>query len=264
MFEMANKHRAEQGHYDAPLTLMVSIMKAHYKAGEHAEVAKCYEYIRTQAERFTKTLNQIMNPPPPTQLHSSLVDPEVRQKHDSAPIARTRRHVLQPAARIYMRSLLAQQGPEPLRQAHQMVNDLFTNGFTLANHTWNEYIRGLAFRGHLIDAFTICETYLTPHFPGWRELKSYYRRWDLAYYKWMELRHWQIKRDSRLPHYKTYVVLAAAMAQVKRDEMTGIGYHPELGGWLREVLEKLAPNTVRAIETMPRTGDPLQQRYLLR
>jgi len=78
----------------------------------------------------------------------------------------------------------------------------------------------------------------------------------------MELRSFDVKKTSILPRYKTLVVLAAAWTQVKRDEANGIGFNPDLGGWVREVLEQIAPDTVRAIETMPRTGDRLQQVYL--
>ena len=78
----------------------------------------------------------------------------------------------------------------------------------------------------------------------------------------MELRHHEVKRQSVLPRYKTLVTLAAVHARVRRDEANGVGFNPSLGGWIREVLEEIAPLTVRAIETMPRTGDALQKQYL--
>ena len=71
-----------------------------------------------------------------------------------------------------------------------------------------------------------------------------------------------MKRSSVLPRYKTLVVMAAAYTRARRDEVNGVGYNPDLGGWVREVLEQIAPMTVRAIETMPRTGDSLQKVWL--
>lgn len=65
-----------------------------------------------------------------------------------------------------------------------------------------------------------------------------------------------------MPKYKTLVILAAAYTQIKRDEANGVGYNPEMGGWATEVLEQISPSTVRAIETMPRTGDALQRKFL--
>jgi pentatricopeptide repeat-containing protein PET309 len=120
----------------------------------------------------------------------------------------------------------------------------------------------LARRGRIIDAFSACEYYLMPAFPGWRTLQPYYLRKNVSGYIWMDIRNSDVGRKSLLPKYKTLVVMAAAYAQVKRDESNGRGYNPDQGGWAREVLERISPLTVRAIETMPRTGDKLQAKYL--
>jgi pentatricopeptide repeat-containing protein PET309 len=77
----------------------------------------------------------------------------------------------------------------------------------------------------------------------------------------MELRHTDIHKSSVMPRYKTLVLLAKAYAQVRFDERNGFGFDAERGLWTREVLEQSAPLTVRAIESMPRTADTLQERY---
>jgi pentatricopeptide repeat-containing protein PET309 len=135
------------------------------------------------------------------------------------------------------------------------------NGFVLDNFTWNEFIVALARNNQLVAAFTIAETYLMPRFPGWRHLMPFYIRNDRTGYQWMELRHYDIKRNSVLPRYKTLVVLAKAMAIVKEDERSGVGYVEREGKWAREILEEKAPNVCRAVETMPKTRDAMQERY---
>jgi len=127
--------------------------------------------------------------------------------------------------------------------------------------TFNEFIQQLTLRARLIDAFTICEAYLMPRFPGWRDLVPNYIRKDRQGYQWMELRHHEIKTTSVLPRYKTLVLLAKALDQVKSDERNGIGYDTDAEAWMTEILERSAPLTVRAIDSMPRTFDPLQQRH---
>jgi pentatricopeptide repeat-containing protein PET309 len=127
--------------------------------------------------------------------------------------------------------------------------------------TWNEFIQQLVLHDRLIDAFTICEAYLMPRFPGWRELIPNYIRNDRKGFQWMELRHNEIKKSSVLPRYKTMVLLAKAYGQVKSDERNGIGYDADAEAWMAEILERSAPLTVRALDTMPRTFDHLQERY---
>jgi pentatricopeptide repeat-containing protein PET309 len=56
-------------------------------------------------------------------------------------------------------------------------------------------------------------------------------------------------------------VLASVFRRVKKDERNGVGYIESEGAWLRELLERQAPNTVRAIQSMPRTSDSLQMQY---
>jgi pentatricopeptide repeat-containing protein PET309 len=142
------------------------------------------------------------------------------------------------------------------------MRELLAQGYILDVFTWNELVQALAKRGRIEDAFNICEEYLMPGFPGWRDLHPNYIRFDRKGYKWMELRNYDIKRDKIIPRYKTLVVLAAALRDVRRDERNGIGYVKEVEAWQAEILEQAAPNVCRAISSMPRTNDPLQVEYL--
>ncbi|KAJ4289229.1 hypothetical protein N0V90_011571 [Kalmusia sp. IMI 367209] len=262
LFEAASKKQAEEQNFEVPITLLTAIMDTHYKAREYDEVAKCWELARNEGSRLVKTFHQVMHPEPPTAEFDSITDPTVKARFEASRIATNRRQILFRASRIYIRSLLAQDDSQSLQQAQRTIHNLLSNGFIIDNITWNEFIQHLATRHRILDAFSACEMYLMPQFPGWANLSPVFIRHYRPGYEWMELRHHDIKRMSVLPRYKTLVVLAAVYAKVKRDERNGLGFNPDLGGWVRELLEQISPLTVRAIETMPKTGDALQIQYL--
>jgi pentatricopeptide repeat-containing protein PET309 len=262
LFEAASRTKTKDSDYQAPIALLTAIMETHQKAKDHAEVERCWQLARTEADRLVKTFQQVKSHEPPTPEFDSITDPAIKERFESSRIATNRRQILFKASRIYIRSLLEQDDPKALQTAQRTIRNLLSNGFTVDNLTWNEFIRQLALRGRVVDAFSACEMYLMPQFPGWSELNpKYIRRWRPGF-SWMELRVFDVKKTSVLPRYKTLVVLAAAWTRVKKDEANGLGFNPDLGGWAREVLEQIAPDTVRAIETMPKTGDRLQQVYL--
>ncbi|KAF2639719.1 TPR-like protein [Massarina eburnea CBS 473.64] len=262
LFEAASKVTTAADNFQAPITLLTSIMEIHYKAQEYDEVQKCWELARAEADPLVKTITQVMNPASPAPEPGSLTDPEIKERFISAQIATNRRQILFKAARVYIFSLLKKDDSRSIQQAQRTIRSLLTSGFHIDNLTWNSFIQALALRGHILDAFSACEMYLMPAFPGWARLRPGYVGRDRPGYSWMELRHHDISRRTVIPRYKTIVVLAAAYAQVKRDEQNGLGYNPEMGGWIGEVLDRVAPLTIRAIDTMPRTGDGLQQQYL--
>lgn len=254
--------------FDAPTTFLTAIMEAHYRAKEWDEVQKCWDLIRQSSSKLIKTFQQVMNPAPSDDgASSSLTDGTVIQRFEESRIALNRRQVIVKATRIYIRSLInrnPKKNPtrELLAKAQHTIRDLLVNGFVIDNFSWNEFIVALAQNGQIVSAFTIAETYLMPRFPGWRNLAPFYIRHDRKGYQWMELRHYDIKRNSVLPRYKTLVVLAKAMAVVKEDERNGVGYVEREAKWAREILEEKAPSVCRAVETMPRTNDEMQERYL--
>lgn len=262
LIEKATASQYQGKNFPAPIALLVAIMETHYRAGEYDEVERCWELAREEANRLVKTFRQAMRLEPPTPEFDSITDPEIKTRFNEASIALNRRQILFRAARTYIRSLLAQDDPEMLQRAQRTIHTLLANGFLIDNITWNEFIQHLAQSNRVIDAFTACEMYLMPSFPGWSELNPMYIRKYRPGYSWMELRHYDVKRTSVLPKYKTMVILAAVRAQIRQDEYNGVGFKPELGGWVGEVLEKVAPNTIRAIDTMPKTRDGLQKKYL--
>lgn len=262
LFRKAQELAPDSDNYVTPIALTTAIMEAHLKAGKHAEVARSWQLARTSADKLTKTFGQLVQPKSAIPEVESLVDPSIQQRFAASQISNNRRHILAKPCRIYIRSLLAQSDPTALQKAQHTIGDLLVNGFTVDNFTWNELVQHLAQRrDNLVKAFEICEEYLMPRFPGWRNLTPGYVRRDRQGYQWMEIRHYEIKKTSVLPRYKTLIILARAFGQAKRDERNGSGYDFVEGAWTREILETAAPMTVRAIESMPRTNDVLQEKY---
>ncbi|KAH7128800.1 hypothetical protein B0J11DRAFT_525837 [Dendryphion nanum] len=262
MFEASKIAPASDQDFTAPIELLNAIMHAHNEAKEYDEVAKCFELARTQADSLVKTLQNAISSRPAPMEFDSLVDPTILEKFQESKIAPNRRHILANSTRIYIRSLIRRNEERPLQEAQRTIRSLLINGYVIDNLTWNEMIQSLAQHARVMDAFSACEMYLMPNFPGWRYDSPSYIRKNIRGHPWMEVRHTDVNRLVIMPRYKTLVALAAAFTQIKRDEANGMGYNPDMGGWTREALEKLAPNTVRAIETMPRIGDILQQQYL--
>lgn len=255
--------------FDAPTTFLTAVMEAHYRAKEWDAVEKCWEQILASSAKLIKTFQQIMNPAPEPPESASLTDGTVLRHFEESRIALNRRQVITKATRIYIRSLINRPNPthdpaQPRRlllKAQLTIRDLLLHGFVIDNLTWNEFVVALAHTGQLRAAFAIAETYLMPRFPGWRSLAPFMVRHDRRGYQWMDLRHYDISRGAVLPRYKTLVVLAKALAGVNEDERNGVGYLEAERKWAREVLEERAPRVCRAVETMPRTGDVVQERY---
>lgn len=262
LFEKASKASTKDQDYSAPIALLSAIMETHFKAGDWDEVEQCWELARSEAGRLVKTFHQVMHPSPPSPEFDSVTDATVKERFETSHIAMNRRQILFRASRFYIRALIAQRKPELLQRAQRTVSSLLSNGFVVDSLTWNELIQALAKRHRVVDAFSACEMYLMPQFPGWAELSPFYIRHFHPSYSWMELRHHDLKRGTILPRYKTLVILAAEFARVRREEANGNGFSTDLNAWVREVLEKVAPETIRAIETMPRTGDYLQKTWL--
>jgi pentatricopeptide repeat-containing protein PET309 len=265
LFEKAAALTSDSGTYAVPLTLVTSMMEAHLKGNNHEEVAKFWDLARSSAVKLVKTFHQaVQKRPEPLPETTSLLDPIIQERFQESHISNNRRQILAKPSRIYIRSLLLQSdaaNPSAIQEVQNTIRDLLANGFTVDSLTWNEFIQQLVLRNRIVDAFTICEEFLMPRFPGWRELIPNFIRRDIKGFQWMELRPHDIKKSTVLPRYKTMVLLAKAFGEVKSDERNGIGYDAEAEAWLAEILENRAPLTVRAIESMPRTFDKLQQGY---
>jgi pentatricopeptide repeat-containing protein PET309 len=263
LFKRAERSAPDVENYTMPMNLIAGAMEAHLRAGEHAEMARLWELARTAANKLTRTFSQVATPELPRSASANLLNASVKGSYGQSHISANRRNILYKATRLYIRSLLDPLNPnqDALKEAQRTMRDLVVNGYTIDVFTWNELVSTLAQRGHLVDAFAICEEYLMPNFPGWRNLYPSYVRKDRAGYNWMELRHDEIKQDSIMPRYKTLIILASELRKARKDERNGVGYNEARGAWQRELLEGAAPMSIRAIQTMPRTNDRLQMEY---
>ncbi|KAH4083644.1 hypothetical protein HBI52_065300 [Parastagonospora nodorum] len=264
LIKKAERLKPDVQNYTVPITLATGAMEVHFKAGEHAEVARMWELARTSARKLVNTFSEIAIQETPVPTSGDLLDASsIRESFEQSRIAPNRRNILYKATRVYMRSLFDSKNPntEALQEAQRTMAELAAAGYTIDVFTWNELVTTLAQRGKISTAFAICEEYLMPNFPGWRSLHPNYIRKDRKGYRWMELRWDDIRPDSIMPRYKTLIVLAAQYRNVRRDERNAIGYDEEKGLWLREKLEEAAPMTLRAIQSMPSTNDKLQMEY---
>jgi len=262
LIRQAEEAAPEMDNYSTPTTLTAAIMESLYKAGKYTEIDPIWELALASARKLTKTFGQLADGDEIDSNFYSLFDPRVQQLYAESRIANNRRQILVKACRIYLRSLFARSDAKAIMKATVTIRHLLVNGYAVDNFTWNEYIQQLVLQGFVAGAFRACEQYLMPRFPGWRNLSPNYVRHDIRGYQWMELRHHDITRSSVLPRYKTLVLLAKALHQVKADEKSGIGYDEETGKWMSQVLDETAPLTSRAIETMPVTEDELQKKHL--
>ena len=172
IIKKAEKAAPDASDYGASISLTATMMDAHRMAGEHAEVARCWELALESASKLTKTLYQALAPEGAAPELHSLIDPAIRERFEQSHIANNRRQVLVKPLRIYIRSLLAQPESSALREAQRTIRDLLVKGFAVDNFVWNEFISALAQRNHLTDAFAICEAYLMPRFPRLAQPRS--------------------------------------------------------------------------------------------
>ncbi|EOA87790.1 uncharacterized protein SETTUDRAFT_150406 [Exserohilum turcica Et28A] len=118
-FEKAEASAPDSDNYISPLTLITTMMEARYKAGNYTEVAKLWELARSSAGRLTKTFHQAVHQTAPDSELDSLLDPAVHRYFQESQISSNRRHILANPARIFIRSLLAQPGPEAVQEAQR-------------------------------------------------------------------------------------------------------------------------------------------------
>lgn len=264
LLKKAEEAAPDSDSYTVPLSLVEATMGWHLKNGNHTEVARYWAMARKTGFALTKTVHQLTTPSTQDTEPGTLIDPANFQRYEAARISNNRRHIISKPARFYIRSLLDPTNPDPnaLQKVEHTLRELLVNGFAASNLSWNEYIVALVSANRILDAYIACETFLIPGFPGWRELHPNYIRKDQRGFSWMELRHYDLKKSHILPRYKTLVMLAGALKRIRREEREGEGYDEERGMWLREVLDEEAPRTMRAIQSMPRTNDGLQTKFL--
>jgi pentatricopeptide repeat-containing protein PET309 len=152
------------------------------------------------------------------------------------------------------------------------VANILSQGYTLDNSTWNIFIEHLLRPSppFALLAFRLTERYLIPSFPGWMKGKPVTnlsaRVQGLQY---IQARY--LSPDQLMPRYSTLVKLAAAVLEIRHVDAMGLrrSKTSEFGnedlrkhvGTMKQI-QKHAPRTLYAVQTMPTVGDSIQTTLL--
>ena len=218
---------------DPPINILTALMMAHYRQGNYAEVENCWYLVINKAESYASRLGSDLSKP--------------------GWVQHPRRFMLNWPLGHYMRSLLAVDRVEDI---HSVVTDLEKAGYALTNRNWNVYVQCLAMsqQPQEAKAFRLCEQELMHDWTGWGRSAGYGIAARDAVRKAQPDLYQQSKR---VPDYTTLVYLGGAYMTVRSR------YAFE--GSKNAVLEQIhieAPETVKAINEMPRIDDQLQLKIL--
>lgn len=255
----------------APMHLLTSMMSVHLRAGQYAEVDRCWALAKSQAQEICSQRPIL----PKTSAPKSTKWKPAKQ------LPPGHRFLLSRPLRYYMASQFSQSSPATITAE---ISDLLSEGYALDNQTWNAYIVRLCRTSppRALLAFSLVEKFMIAEWPGWITArtgvvsnttikpKASARAERLTYIKARYLRPGQL-----LPQYQTMVYLASALLELRSFEASGYGgiargkngeESKELKrqvGTLRAIREK-APRTLFAVQSMPRVYDRLQQRLIRR
>jgi len=198
-----------------------------------------------------------------------------KREGDSALIPSSYSLVLSQPLQYYIRSQFAQSS---IRKLVPMILKLLSQGFRFANRTWNELIVQLCQTSppRALLAYTLVENHMMKDWPGWipqrhgsiakPETVFTKKQTFKAGLKYINARY--INKEQIIPQYRTMVYLARAMLDVRGLASRGLGDdHNESGAGLRELrkqvgtipeIQKQAPKTLHAVQSMPRVLDRLQ------
>ncbi|KAF2861673.1 hypothetical protein K470DRAFT_256801 [Piedraia hortae CBS 480.64] len=222
-----------------PISLLTSIMSSHLKQQNYSALDNCWSMIKSQADTYTSL-------PPHPNIHRP------PQK-----ISPARAYILTRPFRLLLTSLSAQSRYSDLIT---LTATLLSQGYRFDFRTWNALIRcfALAYPPLTLLAFTLCEDFLMPNFPGWAKRGRYgsMRKGDVARgFEW--IRKQRVGGEG--PQYRTFVALGASLLRLGRLE--GLKREKGSGGSVGEVRRR-APRTVAAVEAMPRVEDRAQRSLL--
>ncbi|KAI4736765.1 hypothetical protein E4T50_12739 [Aureobasidium sp. EXF-12298] len=279
LFQMFQKKLTEidKGQDQAPIVLLLTnLMFVHSQAQEWSEVDKYWNLIKSRVDEIRLS-----------HIPASKFLKSVRHKHftpsrgegETAIIPASYRFMLSQPLQYYIRSQFAQSS---IRKLVPMMMKLLSQGFRFANKTWNELIVQLcqASPPRALLAFTLVEKYMMKDWPGWIYhrhasitkpetvfIKKHTHKEGLEY---INARY--LNKEQLIPQYRTMVYLARAMLDVRGLTSRGLGDdHDESGYGLQELrkqvgsipeIQRQAPKTLHAVQSMPRILDRLQESLL--
>lgn len=279
-----------------PLRLLTAVMSAYWRAGDFDEVERLWNLAKAQANTLAQTApvpdlkpladdDAVQENPVTVQLSKEQIItsttpptepiPETKSVSVANPTALARRHLLSRPLRYQMASL-ASQGR--LSELIKTVTNLLTHGYILDNRTWNAFVEHLcrASTPLTLLAFTLCERFLIPDWPGWRRRKprstrSFPPKPEQKFQGLEHIRASYLRPGQLVPQYRTLVWLGSALLGLRHRETVG-GVEKDVGGdkellkhvgTMRLVREK-APRTLYVVQSMPTVDDDMQRRLLRR
>ncbi|MCJ1278393.1 hypothetical protein MMC21_006208 [Puttea exsequens] len=218
-----------------PIRMLSALMVAHRHANSRADIQRCWDLALKSSISLACSANISRDEP--------------------GWVLPARRYILNLPLRQYILSLSAQNPvfPEDITILRKTIAGLHSAGYALTSSNWNLYIQVLARsanpKDHIV-AFSLCETHLLRHWPGWSALghpASYRRKMHAM------MRNSRLVPDYVMPEYTTFVWLARCWveARKRRKGVTG------------EEFVRAGKRTVDAVCNMPRLED-LQQSEILR
>lgn len=270
------------------LELLTALMSVHFRARDYAEVEKYWKLILSHADYLQASHAEQVAKLPDVVSFSTGVDAGLvvkGMKPAERKIPSAHRFMLSRPLRYYLASQFSQKTLTASTTMTDLISSLLSSGFQFDNRTWNAYIVHLCKcrPPRALLAFSLAEKFLIPNWPGWVNAKSgmvlnrYFgpkksqRAEDVEY-----LRNGPGTRYRAhgvlIPQYKTMVYLASALLDLRTREATGASTTSKKGvasavrqqvGSLREIKEK-APETLNAVQLMPKINDRLQTKLVRR
>ena len=283
-----------------PMRILMGIMMAHWRLKDYAEVEELWKLAKERADQANQLTTIPDFRPSPEEvgddnrpaLKSNVSQninadtggaesgfaqsqhdlPDIKPpKSEDLPVAmrpRARRFILNRPLRIYLGALVEQSRTV---EALSTVGQLLRQGYELDKATWNSFIVRLcnASPPLVLLAFTLTERFLIAQFSGWVASTRFvaYRRSTALKTEYMQSQY--TNASANVPQYRTMVRLGAALLKLREMESTsGLASrrHPEeeINAYIGTVdqIQERAPNTVFAVESMPRVDDKWQHEII--
>ncbi|KAF1345292.1 hypothetical protein BDV97DRAFT_45199 [Delphinella strobiligena] len=274
---------------DAPsLELLSAVMSVHFRARDYAEVEKYWKLILSHADYLRASHAERVAELPDVVSFSHGIDAGMIVKGiepADRKIPPAHRFMLSRPLRFYLASQFSQKTLTASITMTDLISSLLSSGFQFDNRTWNAYIVHLCRCSppRALLAFSLAEKFLIPNWPGWVKAKSgmvsnrYFgpkksqRAEDVEYMRNGPGTRYRAHGDL-VPQYKTMVYLASALLDLRTREAAGANTISGQGaasavqqqvGSLREIKEK-APETLNAVQLMPKVNDRLQTKLVRR
>ncbi|RDL33635.1 uncharacterized protein BP5553_08003 [Venustampulla echinocandica] len=227
---------------DPPLQIISALMATKWQERDLGGVQECWELALARAQQAAVQ---------PRHLPRSLSQSDNLASEDSGRIPYHRQLDLAKCVSWYLQSLGLQGNVD---QMAVTIDDLLKIGFVLDNHNWNIYVKVLCSKSKAKLAFQVCEDRLMPGFTGWSHIR---RQLPVRNRLPIEIR--RLRKDPRYcrPAPSTILVLADVYLMIQDAAIES-----PASQYLLEEIRRSCPKTVSAMETMPRTNDPMEREIL--